>query len=76
MPKRVKRWWHENLDGTIVLTIRYGSKPLEFAKGKAGIALEKAEAVVATLEQVKAGVANGELDALLEGQGFRKPVAK
>ena len=76
VPKRVKRCWHENLDGSVVLTIRYGSKPLEFAKGKAGIALEKANAVVPTLEQVKTGVANGELDTLLEGQGFRKPVAK
>ena len=76
VPKRVKRWCHENLDGTVVLTIRYGRKPLEFAKGKAGIALEKAEAVVTTLEQFKAGVANGELDILLEGQGFRKPVTK
>ena len=76
VPKRVKRWWHESLDGSVVLPIRYGSKPLEFAKGKAGIALEKAEAVVTTLEQFKAGVANGELDILLEGQGFRKPVTK
>ena len=76
VPKRVKRWWHESLDGSVVLTIRYGSKPLEFAKGKAGIALEKTDAVVPTLEQFKAGVANGELDALLEGQGFRKPLTK
>ena len=76
VPKRVKRWWNENLDGSVVLTIRYGSKPLEFAKGKAGIALEKTDAVVPTLEQFKAGVANGELDILLEGQGFKKSVAK
>ena len=76
VPKRVKRWWHENLDGTVVLTIRYGSKPLELAKGKAGIAVENDDAVVPLLEQVKTGVANGEFDALLEGQGFRKPLAK
>ena len=74
--KRVKRWWTASVDGKINLVVRYGSKPLEFAKGKAGIALEKAEAVVTTLEQFKAGVANGELDILLEGQGFRKPVTK
>ena len=76
VPKRVKRWWNENLDGTVVLTIRYGSKPLELAKRKAGIAVENDEAVVPALEQVKMGVANGDLDALLEGQGFRKPVAR
>ena len=76
VPKRVKRWWNENLDGTVILTIRYGSKPLEFAKGKAGIAVENDGAVVPALEQIKAGVAAGELDPLLEGQGFRKPLAK
>jgi hypothetical protein len=73
VPKRVKRWWNENLDGSVVLTIRYGSKPLEFAKGKAGIALENDGAVVPALEQIKAGVANGELDALLDAQSFTKP---
>src|SRR6056300_1159904 len=73
VPKRVKRWWSENLDGSVVLTIRYGSKPLEFAKGKAGIALENDGAVVPALEQIKAGVANVELDALLDAQSFTKP---
>ena len=65
VPKRVKRWWNENLDGTVVLTIRYGSKPLELAKGKAGIAVENDGAVVPALEQIKAGVAAGDLDQVL-----------
>ena len=73
VPKRVKRWWNENLDGTVVLTIRYGSKPLELAKGKAGIAVENDGAVVPALEQIKAGVAAGELDPLLDAQSFTKP---
>ena len=73
VPKRVKRWWNENLDGSVVLTIRYGSKPLEFAKGKAGIALENDGAVVPALEQIKSGVAAGDLDPLLDAQSFTKP---
>ncbi|MDA8705700.1 hypothetical protein N9M22_06570 [Litoricolaceae bacterium] len=72
VPKRVKRWWHENLDGSVVLTIRYGSEPLEFAKGKAGIAVENDGAVVPALEQIKAGVAAGDLDQLLDAQSFTK----
>ena len=76
VPKRVKRWWNENLDGTVVLAIRYGSKPLELAKGKAGIALENDGAVVPALEQIKAGVAAGELDSLLEAQSFTKAASK
>ena len=76
VPKRVKRWWNENLDGSVVLTIRYGSKPLELAKGKAGIAVENDDAVVPALEQIKAGVTAGDLDSLLEAQSFTKAVSK
>jgi hypothetical protein len=57
----------------VVLTIRYGSKPLELAKGKAGIAVENDGAVVPALEQIKAGVAAGDLDPLLDAQSFTKP---
>ena len=35
--KRVKRWWTASADGKINLVVRYGSKPLEFAKGKNAI---------------------------------------
>ena len=34
IPKRVRRWWTENLGGTVLLTIRYGNKLIEFEKGK------------------------------------------
>ena len=37
--KRVKRWWTASVDGKINLLVRYGSKPLEFAKGKNAIEL-------------------------------------
>ena len=29
IPKRVRRWWTENLGGTVLLTIRYGNKRIE-----------------------------------------------
>ena len=32
--KRIRRWWSVKADGTVQLTMRYGSKPLELAKGK------------------------------------------
>jgi len=34
VPKRVKRWWGKDVNGNTVLTMRYGSKPLELAKGR------------------------------------------
>jgi hypothetical protein len=68
--KRVKRWWTASVDGKINLVVRYGNKPLEFAKGKNAIELELAsEAEVAdTLRKLREAVELGELDALIEQQ--------
>jgi hypothetical protein len=65
--KRVKRWWTASLDGKINLVVRYGSKPLEFAKGKNAIELAS-EAEVDTLRKVQKAAELGELDALIEQQ--------
>ena len=32
MSKRVLRWWRVDVDGTVELTVRYGSRVLELAK--------------------------------------------
>ena len=66
--KRVKRWWTASVDGKINLVVRYGSKPLEFAKGKNAIELASEEEVAETLRKVRAAVEAGELDALIEQQ--------
>ena len=47
--KRVKRWWAASVDGKINLVVRYGSKPLEFAKGKNAIELSSEAAVTDVL---------------------------
>jgi hypothetical protein len=64
--KRIKRWWVTNADGTVQLTVRYGSKPLEFAKGKNAIELSSVSEVASTLIVISDAVKNGELDASLE----------
>jgi len=65
VPKRVKRWWSATADGKINLTIRYGSKPIQFAKDKNAIELENEEQVAATLLKIKEAVQVGELDDLI-----------
>ena len=67
-PKRIKRWWIEHTDGSVQLTVRYGSKPLEFAKGKNAIALKNKEDVEPTLRKLKLAVLGGEFDEMLEQQ--------
>jgi hypothetical protein len=63
--KRVRAWWRTDVAGNVVLTVRYGAKPIEFEKGKAAIAIGKKERLVPTLETVIAGVEAGELDGVL-----------
>ena len=64
--KRVKRWWSATADGKVNLTVRYGSKPIEFAKGKNAIELDSEEQVAATLLKVKDAVNAGEFDDLID----------
>jgi hypothetical protein len=66
--KRVKRWWTASVDGKINLVVRYGSKPLDFAKGKNAIELSSEAEVADTLRKVRDAVEAGELDALIEQQ--------
>ena len=68
MPKRLKRWWVQSSDGKINLVIRYGSKLLEFAKGKNAIELNGEAEVLEVLAQMKEAADSGELDAILEKQ--------
>ena len=48
--------------------MRYGSKPLEFAKGKNAIELASETEVSEVLAKVREAAENGELDALIEKQ--------
>ena len=64
--KRVRPWWRvADASGNVVLSIRYGAKPIEFEKGKAAIMVGKREQLVPTIETVIAAVEAGELDAAI-----------
>ena len=66
--KRVKRWWTASVDGKINLVVHYGSKPLEFSKGKNAIELASEAEVADTLRKVREAAELGELDVLIEQQ--------
>ena len=57
-----------SVDGEINLVVRYGSKPLEFAKGKNAIELASESEVTDTLRKVREAAELGELDVLIEQQ--------
>jgi hypothetical protein len=60
--KRVRRWTYTGVDGKLYLTVRYGSKLMEFAKGKQAIEVGDAAGLLKTLAVLKTAVGAGELD--------------
>lgn len=78
IPKRIKPWWFVAENGKCCITIRYGAKVIEPAKGKTAIEVSGPDALIDALEAVNAAVLAGELDAQIEavsGQlrsGFQK----
>src|ERR1019366_6000395 len=65
LKKRVRAWWRTDTAGAVVLNVRDGAKPIEFAPGKAAIAVGKKEKLIPTIETVIAAVEAGELDSIL-----------
>jgi hypothetical protein len=60
----VAKCWTASVDGKINLVVSYGSKPLEFAKGKNAIELASEADVADTLRKVREAAELGELDLL------------
>src|ERR1035441_6497424 len=74
--KRVRAWWRTDPTGAVVLTVRYGARPIEFERGKAAIAVSKKEKLIPTIETVIAAVQAGELDTVLEQMSKSAVVTK
>lgn len=64
--KRIKEWWFVTEAGKLCVSLKYGAKVVEIAKGKTAVELVNANELVQTLETLKTAVESGELDAQLE----------
>ena len=64
-PKRVKAWWFTADNGKVCLTVKYGAKVLELAKGKSAIEVGTMAELIPTLDILKAAIDAGELDTQL-----------
>jgi len=78
IPKRIREWWFCNDAGKVCVSVRYGTKVIELAKGKHSVEVENAQSLVKALETIKSAVEQGELDAQIESAsgalklGFKK----
>jgi hypothetical protein len=60
----VRPWWKADPSGQVIMSIKFGAKPIEFEKGKAGIAVGSKEKLPAVIDALIAAVRAGELDDL------------
>ena len=64
--KRIRPWWFNSEAGSLCVTIKYGTKIIELAKGKPSIELANKDELISTLELVKKAVEAGELDQQID----------
>lgn len=63
--KRVKKWWVVDMMGNCFFTVRYGSKMIEFEKGKAAILVDGIDGLPEIINAVITLVKTGGLDTQL-----------
>lgn len=75
---RVRPWWIEDKDGSILVWIKYGNHTLELQKGKSAIKIKSRKELIATYEKVLSAVRSGEFDKLISGavETFRSRFGK
>ena len=59
VPKRLRPWWWMSDTGKVCVSIRYGSKVLELAKGKAAVEVASPDDLIKALEAVRGAVEAG-----------------
>ena len=60
--KRIRQMWFVGENGKVCVQIKYGSKILEFSKGKNAIEVSSGEELITALNTLKIAVESGELD--------------
>jgi|GEM_PF-1259704 len=75
---RVRPWFIEDKDGTILVWIKYGNQTLQLSKDKSAIRVKDHSELISTLDKVRTAVRDGEFDSLIKGavEGFRKRFGK
>lgn len=67
--QRVKAWWRVDATGNVVMSVYYGTKPIEFEKGRAGIAVASKDKLPALIDTLIGAAKAGELDGLMAASG-------
>jgi hypothetical protein len=63
--KRVRQMWFVGENGKVCLQVKYGSRVLDFGRGKNAIEVSSADDLITALTTLKSAVEAGELDSQL-----------
>jgi hypothetical protein len=74
--KRLKRWWSAATDGSVILAVKWGSKSIEFEKGKAAVTVRNMASLVAVIEKLIAAAEAGEMDAMIASINKQRALPK
>lgn len=69
--RKVRPWWFPTDTGKIALSIRYGARVVEIAKGKSAIEVTSGEELLQALAVVRKAVESGELDNQIEAASIK-----
>lgn len=64
-PRKVRKGWFTDPSGKMFFQIRYGSKPLEFAKGMNAVEVKNLDEVPSIIDSIITAINAGELDPQL-----------
>ena len=64
--KRVRPWFFTADSGKVCVQLRYGSRTIDFSKGKNSVEIPSSTELVSVLETLKSAVETGELDAQID----------
>jgi len=74
-PIRTSKWWQPDPNGGYVMTLKIGSKRIEFEKGKSAIAVGALEKLPSVIDALIKAVRAGELDEQLkQSSKFGRPI--
>ena len=61
----IKPWWWKGSDGSYYIRLKYGSRPLELAKGKSAIQADNRQSLEGMMRDLISAVQSGDLDSHL-----------
>lgn len=75
-PIRTGNWWQPDQNGGYVMTVKVGSKRIEFEKGKAAIVVPSMDKLPTVIDTLIKAVRAGELDEQLKSAKGPRPLPR